>query len=77
MKRWNRKGSSHAKERMAELRVRKMQNQRAELAAVYRERFGAEWFTAAKASLTPTREPMDPAARAQEHIDWLRSALAV
>ena len=75
MKRWNRKGSTHAKERMGELRVLKLQKQRSALADQYRQRFGGEWFPMAKASLTPASQPMDPAARTQEHIDWLRTAL--
>lgn len=76
MKRWNRKGTASAKLRMAELRIRKMQNQRAELAALYRARFGREWLTDAKAALTPAFEPMDRDARTQEHIDWLTAAIS-
>lgn len=75
MTRWNRKGSTHAKARMTELRQRALEYARNDLAREYEARFGRHWFGDAKNTITPTSEPMDRGARIQEHIDWLRRSL--
>lgn len=76
MKRWNQKGSSAAKQRMAQLRLRKLEHARCDLAREYEARFGHHWLGDAKPFVTPAFQPMAPDVRVQEHIDWLRRSLA-
>lgn len=67
MKRWNQKGTVHAKTRMAELRARKRQLLKFELAAKWECRTGRrDWF---KASGLPM------GCGTEASIAWLQSAL--
>lgn len=70
MKRWNQRGSTYAKERMAELRERKLRIRRTELANQYEAKFGTHWWPVAKAA------GVAPSQDATPHIAWLEAALA-
>ena len=78
MRRWNNKGSIHAKQRMAELRLTKLNRCRSELIdqwAAATGRTARDWYAAAREHLTPASTPMDPAERTSECIAWLKSAI--
>jgi hypothetical protein len=72
MKRWNQKGSVHAKRRMSELRDRKLQLEKSDLIYAWSQvtgRDGREWWTAAQAA------GLKPGCGAKACIEFLRTAI--